>query len=205
MSCKTILLLKIVCITLFTSFCLAEDSGYQPGYILVRFAPRPDKTQHSISERNEILSYFNAGTVKESTDFIPGLTLVELPDNVTVSQAIDSLESDSAILHVQPNFIYKSCSTFPNDEYFNDLWAMHNTGQTGGTSDSDIDAPEAWDIKTDANQIIVAVIDTGIDYNHPDLTDNMWVNEAELNGTPDYDDDEKGQRDRGTEDRRQRV
>ena len=48
----------------------------------------------------------------------------------------------------------------------------------------DIDAPEAWDIRTDANDIIVAVIDTGVDYNHPDLAANMWINELEYFGDP---------------------
>ena len=69
---------------------------------------------------------------------------------------------------------------------------MHNTGQTSDTPNADIDAPEAWDIATDADDIIVAVIDTGVDYDHEDLADNMWVNEAELNGTSSVDDDGNG-------------
>jgi len=96
------------------------------------------------------------------------------------------------VLYVEPNYKIKLTSIFPDDTYFPDLWAMYNTGQTGGKSDADIDAPEAWDIKTDAYQIIVAVVDTGIDYNHPDLADNMWINEDEFNGEPNVDDDGNG-------------
>ncbi|NIO63665.1 MAG: S8 family serine peptidase, partial [Gammaproteobacteria bacterium] len=69
---------------------------------------------------------------------------------------------------------------------------MHNTGQTGGTVDADIDAPEAWDIQTGDPDIIIAITDTGVDYSHPDLADNMWVNTDEQNGQPDVDDDGNG-------------
>ncbi|MHC4362930.1 MAG: S8 family serine peptidase, partial [Planctomycetota bacterium] len=79
-----------------------------------------------------------------------------------------------------------------NDPRFDDLWGMHNMGQTGGTVDADIDAPEAWDIATGSSDIVVAVIDTGVDYTHVDLAANMWVNEDEYYGTPGVDDDGNG-------------
>ncbi len=66
---------------------------------------------------------------------------------------------------------------FPNDEYFSEQWYLHNTGQiclygTGGTPNADINAPEAWEITTGDPNIIVAVPDTGVDSNHPDLVAN---------------------------------
>ncbi len=59
---------------------------------------------------------------------------------------------------------------------------MHNTGQTGGSNDADIDALEPWDIQTGDADVLVGVIDTGVDYNHPDLIDNLWVNAGEIPG-----------------------
>jgi subtilisin family serine protease len=68
--------------------------------------------------------------------------------------------------------------TTPNDPYFDYQWGLDNTGQTnpysgGGTAGADIDAPDAWDIETGSSDVIIAIIDCGIDYNHPDLADNM--------------------------------
>ncbi len=76
---------------------------------------------------------------------------------------------------------------FPVDPSFGLLWGMHNTGQEDGTPDADIDAPEAWLLQTGAPDVVVAVIDTGVDYDHEDLADNMWVNSGEIpeNGLDD--------------------
>ena len=79
----------------------------------------------------------------------------------------------------------------PNDPNFNEQWALDNTGQTGGTPDADIDAPEAWDIETGNPDVVIAMIDSGVDYTHPDLNSNLWENENEI---PDngIDDDGNG-------------
>jgi len=77
--------------------------------------------------------------------------------------------------------------TIPNDPLFDDLWALKNTGQNGGVAGADMEAALAWDYLTSAANVLVAVIDTGIDYSHPDLSSNMWVNANEIpeNGLDD--------------------
>lgn len=92
------------------------------------------------------------------------------------SPTVESFSPDRS-LHIE---------AIPNDSSFTSLWGLHNTGQSGGVIDADIDAPEAWDITTGSSSIVVAVIDTGIDYNHPDLLDNIWTNPWEVaNGVDD--------------------
>jgi subtilisin family serine protease len=84
-----------------------------------------------------------------------------------------------------------NANTFPDDEFFDLQWSLHNTGQTGGLEDCDIDAPEAWNIETGNSDVVIAIIDTGVDYTHPDLADKIWNNEDEI---PDngIDDDANG-------------
>ncbi len=105
-------------------------------------------------------------------------------------EAIEKLRNHPAVEYVELNY-YVSTMVIPNDTEFDKLYGLHNTGQTGGIADADIDAPEAWDIETGDNAIVVAVIDTGIDYEHKDLVNNMWTN---INEVPNnsLDDDNNG-------------
>ncbi len=107
-----------------------------------------------------------------------------------VVSVCNNLSKDPRIEYAEPNYIVKA-DAIPNDPRFNELWGLHNTGQTGGTPDADIDVPEAWDINTGDSNIVVGVIDTGVDYNHEDLAVNMWVNSGEIPGNG-VDDDGNG-------------
>ncbi len=95
---------------------------------------------------------------------------------------------EDVIEYVEPNYIVHTMVA-PDDPSYLDgsLWGLSNTGQNGGTADVDIDAPEGWDIRRDASPVIVAVIDTGINYQHQDLVSNVWVNPGEIadNGIDD--------------------
>lgn len=163
------------------------DLGYEPGELLVRFAPKPDGKQRTPDECNSILTSIYGGRVEHSYKLVPGLKLVKLPENVNVESALVLFKKTGGILYAHPNYIVTGASTFPDDPQFGNLWGMHNIGQFGGTENADIDAPEAWDIKTDTSDIIVAVIDSGVDYEHEDLSANMWINPGEIpdNGIDD--------------------
>lgn len=118
---------------------------------------------------------------------------IRLPKDLKLENTLAALRSDPNIEFVEPNYVYQ-LNFMPNDRFFNKQWNMHNTGQTGGTSDADIDAPEAWDVATGDPRVIVAVIDTGVDYKHEDLRDNMWINTNEIAGDG-VDNDNNGYKD----------
>lgn len=122
---------------------------------------------------------------------------LKLPPSLFVEQVIQALQRNSAVEYAVPNHIYY-LDVVPNDSNFGDLWGMNNTGQTGGTPDADIDALEAWDIETGNHDVVIAVIDSGLDLDHPDIAFNLWVNPGEIanNGIDDdgngYIDDVNG-------------
>jgi parallel beta-helix repeat protein len=182
MSRITLLLLSIVHLTIFSSPSSASELVYKPDELIVRFAPKTDGSQRTLSERNEVLASINCGTVKRSCKLVPGLTLVNLPENLSVEDALLKFKNASGVLYAERNYRISLESKEPNDPYYEagNLWGMLK-----------IDANDAWDIHTGSSEIIVAVIDGGVDYDHNDLADNMWINTGEI---PDnyIDDDNNG-------------
>jgi serine protease len=118
------------------------------------------------------------------------LAKIELDKKTSVEAALKALRADPSIQYAEPNYLQKINRT-PNDTRFAELYGLHNTGQTGGVADADIDAVEAWDVTTGSRDIVVAVIDTGVDYTHPDLAANIWTNPGEIAGNG-LDDDGNG-------------
>lgn len=92
-------------------------------------------------------------------------------------QQVSSWATASGVLYVSPNRVFqKSATRIPNDPNYisGNLWGLSNTGQAGGTRDADIDAPEAWATNTGSRDVVVVVMDDGIDWSHPDLQANLW-------------------------------
>ena len=110
--------------------------------------------------------------------------------DMTVAEALERYGDDLRVEYIEPNYILSS-QALPNDPNFPIQWGLHNVGQTGGNPGADIMAAEAWDVTTGADNVVVAVIDSGIDYNHPDLAANVYLNAGEI---PDngVDDDNNG-------------
>ncbi|AQQ67590.1 hypothetical protein Mag101_08010 [Microbulbifer agarilyticus] len=111
--------------------------------------------------------------------------LVTFGNATRAGASFEALRNNPDIEYVAPNAAFQ-LQSLPND-LSPALWGLHNTGQDDGTSGADIDAELGWSIRYSAEDIVVAVIDTGIDYTHPDLAANMWVNEGEIpnNGIDD--------------------
>ncbi len=187
--CKSLLSLSVLFVVVQGTD--ASDLPWVQGELIVRFAPRPDGKHTTKVERNAVLASVNGATVKRMSKLVSGLALVSLPENKSVQDGIADFKNTNGIVRAEPNYRMKLAATLPNDPNFNQLWSMRNTFQIGGRGGADIGATKAWDLKTSASDIVVAVIDSGVDINHEDLQGNLWVNENEIPGN-DTDDDDNG-------------
>ncbi|NOY53621.1 MAG: S8 family serine peptidase [Deltaproteobacteria bacterium] len=197
----------LVCLFLFSPLPnrLYAESPYVPGELLVRY-----KASVSASAVARSLSIKGV----ESLDGSRRLNLhhVRLPEGTTVEEALQKFRSDPDVLYAEPNYlVHALAATFPNEKTssaaqkkWQQQWGLYNTGQTigtgstTGTSGDDIDAPEAWSIVTGTTDTVIAILDTGMDLNHPDLANQLWINTGEIasNGKDDdgnrYIDDRQG-------------
>jgi len=119
---------------------------------------------------------------------VPGLEVIST--QIEPSVAAKSLSQLPWVEYAEVDYTVHA-DVIPNDAQFGQLWGLHNTGQSGGVVDADIDAPEAWDMATGSSSTRVAVIDTGVQYDHPDLAANIWTNPGETAGNG-VDDDNNG-------------
>ena len=156
-----------------------------PGEMLIKFRDGLSKEQ-----RAAVLSDLGCRPIEELSD---SLVRIRLPQGRTVVEGFGLCRGRKEIEFNEPNYVVKKTETLPNDTFFSgSQWCHRNTGQTGGTADADIDSSDAWELRTSAANIIVAVIDTGVDLDHPDLVANLWTNPGEIAGNG-VDDDGNGQ------------
>lgn len=175
-----------------------EIYGKQPyisGELIVKFKSNfsPDEKflkDHKLSSAERLSGYIDPGAKTNEKLKKMGadrLYLADFSKDLNLENVLEKLNNDPSIEYAEPNYIVSISSTFPNDPNFSKLWGLDNSGQTGGTADADIDAAEAWDVQTGSDGVVIAVIDTGVDYNHPDLAVNIWNNSGEIaaNGIDD--------------------
>ena len=163
------------------TFRIPPGIEFRKQELLVKF----DENAATAQAQEAKLAALGGGEVVRRYKLIPGLALIRIPVPVATTKEMEELvqrfEAATGISYVQPNYEQKTLA-IPNDPRFEELYAMRNVGQTGGTSGCDISATLAWDRTTGNESVIVGVIDSGVDYNHEDLTANMWVNSGEVPG-----------------------
>ncbi|MFH1566228.1 MAG: S8 family peptidase [bacterium] len=180
---KLTILLFTVFVTVVSAFVLftqnqvsAEGkSDFVAGEILVKF--KESASPNEVSETHKKLG----GRVKET---IPGIN-VQVIDvgGKRVGEIVSAYARNSRVEYVEPNYI---ASALVNDDEFERQWGLNNTGQqtcntvgdicVKGTPDADVDAPEAWNITTGSPEVRIAILDSGIDQDHPDLMDKIEAN-----------------------------
>lgn len=153
----------------------------------------------------EFLVRLRAGVEVSTVDFGSGswrripfsdVILVDRPTVETEETSLDFLRRNPFVESVEPNYRFH-LHALPNDPQLEKLWGLQNTGQRDGSwqegvSGVDIQAPAAWELTRGSHDVVVAVIDTGIDLMHPDLRGNLWMNPLEEGGAPGVDDDGNG-------------
>ncbi|HEX6851651.1 MAG TPA: choice-of-anchor D domain-containing protein [Candidatus Polarisedimenticolaceae bacterium] len=153
-----------------------------PGELLVRFRADADP---AVEQR--LRARFAPRTASR---FRAGGEHWILPQGISSTQAIAELRSSGLVVYAEPNYLLSAQRT-PDDPHYGQLWGLNNTGQTGGTPGADIRAERAWDVTTGSADVLVAVIDSGVDASHPDLAENIWTNPGEVPGNA-VDDDGNG-------------
>jgi RHS repeat-associated protein len=161
---------------------IARDAGRAPrreGELLVRFREgvvEQEKDAAAAARGARRVGQLRGGSRLEKLRLNAGQSL---------EAEVAELSSNPAVELVEPNYLITP-EQAPSDPRFSEQWALANSGQNGGHADSDIGAQRAWQTVTGSAQTTVAVIDSGIDFTHPDLVNNLWTNPAErANGRDD--------------------
>lgn len=168
-----------------------KNKDYVEGEAVVMM--KGDNLVSSGASLNKIMDVSSSIKVENVSDFKERKSSVSV---VTVSskklstkKIIDELKDEEDVLIAEPNYIYRAFS-ITNDTYSNFQWALENTGKNNGKVSEDIKPTEMWNKKsTEKDTPVVAIIDSGVDYTHPDLKDKMWVNpyQNKLKGVHGFD------------------
>ena len=214
MSVVAILGLAVLSTSAVAKSLQSLEAPFIPGEVLVKV--KPGHMGKFLAKKSLL-----GAEVKKEMRLIAGDYLLLKTDNKSTLSLLNDLNSLSEVSFAEPNYIYKTIKTTatvesmlfgsvkenhsalaPNDALYGKLWGLQNTGanepdrnggysKTPGVSGADVDAERAWSITKGDKKVVVAVIDTGVDYNHPDLKNNMWINEKEIPGNG-IDDDNNG-------------
>jgi subtilisin family serine protease len=173
---------------------------FAPGEVLVKFRPGVTPVtvdggvETGIASLDALARQYGVtaaeplfADVGYSTQGLERIYKLSLPETADVLAVAAAFGADAYVEYAEPNYIYHFLF-LPDDPLFSYQWGLHNTRQTGGKEDADIDAPEAWDIITGTTDVMIAVIDTGVDYTHEDLDDGRVRTDIDKDYVNDDDD-----------------
>ncbi len=183
----------------FSGLAQAKDFPAVPGEYIVKLK----NNSVVLSTGLVSLSTSLKAKVKEVVSAKGGVILVQRPVIELKSSVLASLSNNPMVEYAEPNFIYRASGASPDlpiDPGLSSLWGLVNSGQQvsgdGGTftgkTGVDINARQAWMLETGSRDVVVAVIDTGVNWQNPELLPNIFTNQTELNGLPNVDDDNNG-------------
>ena len=189
------ILVLFFCCLFIGSAASQDQASWVPGQYIVKYSAKgidelkknPRLAKYPSEEIEQALTeVLDADTVEVLPLIEANTILADDKTELNVNTAVDLIDAD-LIEYVSPDFIRK-VSAVPNDQRYSELWGMSQSNNV------DINGPEAADKASfaDTSDVIVGVIDTGIDFNHPDLKNNMWTNPQELSGVSGIDDDGNG-------------
>jgi subtilisin family serine protease len=142
---------------------------YREGELLVRFRAGVSKrdqeaiiARHGAQKKNDLRGESGIGKLTVTGRDVSAVAL--------------ELLLDPQVEFAEPNFVIAKDDVVPNDAHFNEQWALRNTGQNSGQVGSDINAVGAWNTTTGSRSTVIAVIYSGVDFSHPDLVNNQWLN-----------------------------
>lgn len=165
----------------------ARSQNEAEAEVLVRF-----KSHVSLTEKRKIAGRLN-DRIDDRLELVRGLVAIDDLDNAGVDRIVAEYSAlTEYVEYVEPNFQINADlpefrevspraarddpgSSAPNDPHFSDQWALSNSGQNGGKANADVAALKAWQKNRGSEDVVVAVLDTGVDYTHSDLISNMWV------------------------------
>lgn len=202
---KKNIFILILAISLLLNIGFYPASGIEnaeSNELIVRFNDKASESFFKMSSTHK-----NIGSkVKKEFKNVKGMNLIELQKGMTLEEGIKYYKNNPNVLYAEPNYIYKVAESKNSERIQTDysavsyldydyryLWGLENTGQiiegVSGIVGADISAVDAWSKEFGEEGSIIAVLDTGIDYTHPDLIDNMWVSEEGYFGIDFVNDD----------------
>lgn len=147
---------------------------YRTGRLLIKMS------ETAPSSALEETAFLLGATPIKDFPLIPGLFLYEYDEAIDIEDAVTTFLENSYVEYAEPDYYYQIAAQ--NDPLFPQEWALENNGQTGGTVDADINANTMWAIEDGNQNVVIGVIDSGVDYRHTDLLPNLWRNPLEIAG-----------------------